>query len=274
MDQIRIENLELYANHGVLKEEKALGQKFIVSLRLFCDTAKAGKSDCLADSVNYAEAAHFAEQYLKGHTFQLLEAAAEHLAEAVLLEFNLIEKLEITLKKPWAPVHLPMDTVSVQIIRGWHTAYIALGSNLGDKEQYFREALRLLSEEKKIRIENVSSFIVTEPMGEVAQDDYLNGAASIKTLLSPEELLDCLNRIEDQLGRVRTVRWGPRTMDLDLLCYEDRVIRSPRLTLPHYGIQDRDFVLRPMEEIAPQWKHPLLGQTIAQMWREYQRLHS
>lgn len=274
MDQIRIENLELYANHGVLKEETALGQKFIVSLRLFCDTAKAGKSDCLADSVNYSEAAHFAEQYLKEHTFQLLEAAAEHLAEAVLLEFNLIEQLEITLKKPWAPVHLPMDTVSVQIIRGWHTAYIALGSNLGDKEQYFREALRLLSEEKKIRVENVSSFIVTKPMGEVAQDDYLNGAAGIKTLLSPEELLDCLNRIEDQLGRVRTVRWGPRTMDLDLLCYEDQVIRSPRLTLPHYGIQDRDFVLRPMEEIAPQWKHPLLGQTIAQMWREYQRLHS
>lgn len=102
-------------------------------------------------------------------------------------------------------------------------------------------------------------------MGEVKQDDFLNGAIEIKTLLEPLELLKVVNDIEKKLGRVRKIYWGPRTIDIDILLYGGRVIRNEELIIPHYGMHQRDFVLQPMNEIAPQVIHPLLSQTIYQL---------
>lgn len=271
MDKIKITNLEVYANHGVAKEENILGQKFLVSLCLSCNTKISGKSDSIKDTINYSKIAHFTEKFMKDHTYHLIEAVAENLSEAILLNFPGIEKIETQIKKPWAPINLPIETVSVSIKRIWHTAYLALGSNLGNKEENMNMAIKLLQNEKKINVKKVSSFIVTKPMGDVEQDDFLNSAIEIQTLLDPQELLETVNKIEAELGRVRTIHWGPRVIDIDILFYDTKTIMSENLKIPHYGIQDREFVLSPMSEIAPQIIHPLLNKTVYQLLKKLQK---
>ncbi len=267
MDKIKIKDLEVYCKHGVFKEENVLGQKFLVSLILFLDIKKAGTLDAIEHSVSYADVAHFVNTFMKERTFKLLEAVAEHLAEEILLHFSLVEKIVIEIKKPWAPILLPLDTVSVEMERSWHIAYIALGANMGDKEANLRQAIDLLDEDNRSSVAKVSSFIATTPMGGVEQDDFLNGAVQIKTLRTPEELLQLIGDIEDKLKRVRTIHWGPRTIDLDIIFYDDIVLNSQWLTIPHIEMHNRDFVLIPLEEIAPQMEHPLLKQNVYQMKR-------
>lgn len=267
-DKIKIKDLEVYGKHGVLKEENVLGQKFLVSADLYVDTRKAGKSDALEDSISYADVAHEIEAFLQEHTFKLLEALAEQLAEKLLLQYKRAERVWIEIKKPWAPILLPMDTVSVEIERGWHRAYLALGSNIGDKEGYLRNAVAFLEEDKKVRVLKVSDFLVTEPYGGVEQDDFLNGAAIVETLYTPQELLSCIHKIEERLGRERLVHWGPRTLDIDILLYEEEVVWEEELKIPHIEMHKRSFVLEPLVQIAPQAKHPLLQKTVFELWKE------
>ena len=163
------------------------------------------------------------------------------------------------IEKPWAPVAIPVDSVSVEISRGWHRAYIAIGSNMGDKKAYLDEAVEKLKNHPYCKVVKVSDYITTEPYGGVEQDVFLNGALEIKTLLYPAELLALLNRIEAEAGRERTIHWGPRTLDLDILFYDDCIIDSPALTVPHIDMQNRGFVLIPMSQIAPYLRHPVLG---------------
>ncbi len=223
MDEIIIENLEVYANHGVFKEENVLGQKFVVSAVLFTSLRAAGLSGDLSVSTHYGEVAQFITKFMKENTFQLIETVAEHLAEQLLLNFKNLEKVTLQIKKPWAPIGLPLENVSVKITRGWHQAYIALGSNMGDKRKYLEEAVEALKKETTCEVTKVSDFITTKPVGYIEQDDFLNGCLELRTLLSPEELLSLLHRIEQAAKRKRTLHWGPRTLDLDIIFYDDYI---------------------------------------------------
>lgn len=265
MDKITIDKLEVFANHGVYPEENVLGQKFIISVVLYTSTRKAGVTDELSFSVNYGEVSHFIRKYMTEHTWKLLECAAEHLAQAILLEYPLVKKLDLEIQKPWAPIGLPLNTVSVKITRGWHTAYIALGSNIGDKKAYLDMAVKHLNERKDCQVKKVSDYLVTEPYGVTDQDDFLNGALELQTMLDPEELLQALHQIEQDANRVRTMHWGPRTLDLDILMYDDLVLDTPELHIPHIEMHLRDFVLIPMDQIAPWKRHPLTGKTVEEM---------
>lgn len=267
MDKIKIRDLEVYAHHGVRKEENALGQKFLVSLELGLSTRKAGCKDDLKASVSYADVAHFVNEYLQENTFQLIESVAEHVAEELLLKFP-IEEVTVEVKKPWAPILLPLNTVSVFICRKWNQVCLSIGSNIGDTKANLEQAIQMLDEHTKIQVEKVSKFIVTEPYGGVQQDDFLNGAVVIRTLLTPYELLQQIGMIEKALKRERIVHWGPRTIDLDILLYEEEVIQEPELTIPHAEMHLRDFVLTPLVEIAPQAKHPLLQKTVYQLYMD------
>ena len=146
--------------------------------------------------------------------------------------------------------------------------YIALGSNLGNREHNLKEALRRL-EQKGIQVVAVSDYITTKPYGVTDQPDFLNAVAEVKTEKTPVELLYTLLQTEQEMGRKRLRRWGERNIDLDLLLYDDQIIDLPELKLPHPDMQNRDFVLRPLAQIAPEAVHPVLGKTIKQLWEDF-----
>ena len=265
LDKIEIKELEVFANHGVYPEENILGQKFVISATLFTSTRQAGVTDELSASINYGEVSHMITDFTRKHTFKLLEALAENLAEMLLCTLEGLEMVTLKIEKPWAPVGLPLKTVSVEITRKWHTAYIAFGSNMGDKKQFIDNGIRGLSQTKGCRIEAVSDYLITEPYGVLDQDEFLNGALKMRTLLTPEELLERLHQLEQEANRERIIHWGPRTLDLDILFYDQEIIDSPTLHIPHTDLQNRTFVLIPMNQIAPYLRHPVLNQTISQL---------
>lgn len=265
MDKITIQKLEVFANHGVFPEENVLGQKFVFNLTLYLSTRRAGCTDDLTASLHYGEVSHFVQRFVKEHTWKLLESVVEQLAQALLLEYPLLEQVDVEVEKPWAPIGLPLQTVSVAIHRGWHTAYVALGSNLGDKRAYLDGAVKQLNERPDCQVVRVSDYLVTAPYGGVEQDDFLNGALALRTLLDPEELLEALHAIEAAANRQRVIHWGPRTLDLDILLYDDVVLDTPDLHIPHREMHLRDFVLEPLAQIAPWVRHPLSGKTVEEL---------
>ncbi len=151
------------------------------------------------------------------------------------------------------------------------TAYVGLGSNLGDRERNLREAVRRLDEIEGVEVVSVSTFRNTSPVGGPPQGDFLNGAVAIETDLSAVELLDALLGIENDMGRKREQRWGPRIIDLDLLMYDSVCVEGERLTLPHPGLHERAFVLEPLAEIAPDARHAASGRTVVGMLEELKK---
>ncbi len=268
MDKIKIQELEVFANHGVFPEENALGQKFVVSAVLYTDTRQAGRMDDLTASIHYGEVSQLIREFLEERTYKLLESVAEQLAFKMLWEIPRLRKVCLEIQKPWAPVHLPLKTVSVEIERGWHRAYIALGSNMGDKDAYLHFGVEELEKTEGCRVTRVSDFITTAPYGYLEQDDFLNACLELDTLLTPAELLEELHRIEQEAKRERKIHWGPRTLDLDILLYDDLILDSEDLTIPHREMAKREFVLGPLNQIAPWLRHPLLHKTVAQLLQE------
>lgn len=144
--------------------------------------------------------------------------------------------------------------------------FIGLGSNVGDREQALARARALLGR-LGFEEESASSLYLTEPVGGPPQGWFLNQALGGRTLLPPEDLMRACLRAEREIGRRRTVRNGPRTIDVDLLLYGDRVVRTEELVLPHPRLHERMFVLAPLAEIAPLARHPLLGATVEELRR-------
>lgn len=143
-------------------------------------------------------------------------------------------------------------------------AYVGLGANLGPREEALRRALELLAATPGVELAAVAEFRETDPVGGVDQPRFLNGAAAVDTTLSPRELLDLLLSIEQQLGRERRgARFGPRTVDLDLLVYEDVVVDEPGLTVPHPRLHERRFALEPLAELEPKLEVPGHGTVAA-----------
>ncbi len=147
-----------------------------------------------------------------------------------------------------------------------HNAYLGLGSNMGRRKKNISAALNALETTSEITVVKVSSLYETDPEGgPVEQRKFINAAAHLETTLSPERLLTvCLN-IEDSLGRKREIRWGPRTIDLDLLIFDQEIRATPDLILPHPMMHERHFVLQPLAEIAPDLMHPALERTVREL---------
>lgn len=140
-----------------------------------------------------------------------------------------------------------------------NTAFISIGSNIGDRLHHLTEAVRALHSHERIEVAKVSSIYETVPVGYTDQDDFLNLAVSVETSLDPFELLTACQQIENGLGRVRDIRWGPRTVDLDILLYNNDNIEAENLVVPHPRMGERAFVLVPLLEIAPTIGHPVTG---------------
>ncbi len=147
------------------------------------------------------------------------------------------------------------------------TAYIGIGSNLGSREKNCKDAISLLTKDG-IAIIKLSSMIETEPWGVTDQPKFINMAVKAETGLGPEELLKVLKKTEIAMGRSPGTRWGPRVIDLDILFYDDLVIKTAEMEVPHPGIKDREFVLKPLEEIAPDKIHPVLQKSVKMLLEE------
>lgn len=193
---------------------------------------------------------------------------AEDIAREVLLNYPLINELKLEIKKPWAPVGIPLKDVSVEITRKWNEVYISLGSNMGNKKENLERAIKEIANIKDTFIIKESKIIETEPFGYKEQDDFLNSCIGIKTLLTPREILKELLSIEKKMGRERKIKWGPRIIDLDIIFYGKEVIEEDDLIVPHPYMEYREFVLKPLEEIIPNFVHPLLLKRVSTLKKE------
>jgi dihydroneopterin aldolase/2-amino-4-hydroxy-6-hydroxymethyldihydropteridine diphosphokinase len=187
MDQIRVQGIKVYANHGVLESEKTQGQWFAVDCDCFLDT-----SDChddLTRTVNYAQLSEEVVRFCQTTQFDLIETLTNELAQHLLLQYELMEDIVVTVHKPQAPITVPFSDVSITVKRGWKTCYLGIGSNLGDREQNLNLVSTEIKKDPKVRELAKSSYIETEPYGVTDQPRFLNGAMKIKTIYTPTQLL-------------------------------------------------------------------------------------
>lgn len=257
MNKINIFQLEVFANHGVFPEENTLGQKFIVDITIGFNTQIPGYSDRVEDSIHYGEVAQVVETTLKSQTFKLIESCVEEINQQLYLAFPSIRTLDVKITKPWAPLKQHLDGVSVESTLSKEICYISLGANVGDCNQNFNKAIELIKAFPLTTVKSESSRITTKPYGNTEQPDFLNAVIEIETMLLPQTLLLLLNEVESKLGRVRTEKWGPRTIDLDIILIGTRVINDSNLLVPHPESHLRAFVLTPLLELNPHLFNPL-----------------
>ena len=257
MDKIHIKDLEIIGFHGAIPEEKVLGQKFVLSFELDVDLRQAGKNDDLTKTVHYGELAQKVEEEFTKTSYDLIEKAAEEICEFVLLNYPLVKKVKLLLKKPWAPTRKHVEYVAVEIERKWNKVYIDEGSNLGDKEETLKEAIDKIDKRKDCVVTKVSNFYTTDPVGYEDQDQFVNCVFEIDTLQTPSELMNTLLEVEKDFKRERIIRWGPRTLDLDIIFYDDIISYDEHILIPHPRAHERQFVMKPMCDINPYYVHPI-----------------
>lgn len=252
-DRISLTGLTVHGRHGVLAQEKRDGHDFVIDAALEIDTAPAARDDALGRTVNYAEVAHTVADVVADGSLDLIETLAQRIADAVLASQMLVRAVEVTVHKPTAPIDLPFADVAVAIRREAAPveAVLALGSNLGDRAARLERAAGLLAATEGVEIAWRAPLVETDPVGGVAQEDFANTVLGLRTTLGPWELLDLAHRIEADAHRERTVRWGPRTLDVDVITWGALAQDDPDLTLPHPRAHERAFVLAPWSAVRP-----------------------
>lgn len=257
-DRILLQGISAHGFHGVLDAEKAEGQDFVVDVSLEVDLRRAGRSDLLGHTVNYAEVAAEIESLITGPSLDLIESLADQIAAAALRR-PLVQAVEVTVHKPQAPIPVPFDDVQVVVQRRRdEPVVIALGANLGAVQATLEAAVRQLADIDGLRITAVSDLFESDPVGGPEQPLYLNAVVLARTRLAAYALLTELHGIEADHGRVRETRWGARTLDLDLIQYgdpesdSDLVSSDSDLMLPHPRAHERAFVLAPWSAVDTQ----------------------
>ena len=257
-DRILLSGVRAVGRHGVLPEERANGQEFVVDLELWLDLGVAAATDRVAATVHYGELAEQVAAVISGDPVDLIETLAQRIADLALGN-DLVDRVVVTVHKPTAPITVPFTDVAVRIDRARSTpsehVVIALGTNLGDRDTTLDDAIAALGRLPGLLIDAVSpvheTVAVTEHGPDPSRPRYGNRVAVGRTDLEPRDLLTALLRIERAFGRVRAERWGDRTLDLDLVVQGDRRIDEPGLVLPHPRAHERAFVLLPWLEAEP-----------------------
>ena len=257
IDRIEVRGLVVTTVVGVLPHERTIAQPVQVDLDLHVDLRDAGRTDDLSDTADYGDVAERVAAVVRESKDTLLERLADRVAE-MLVTIDRVDAVDVKITKLRPPIPEQVDSTAVHIHRSrrdyddfpreQHQAIIGLGSSLGDREGYLRLAVSSFD-----NIEAVSQVFETDPVGGPdGQGAYLNMVMAVRTTLDPYALLRRCRQIEGAAYRQRVVHWGPRTLDLDLLFYDDVHINDPDLTVPHPRFAERRFVLAPLQEVAPE----------------------
>jgi dihydroneopterin aldolase / 2-amino-4-hydroxy-6-hydroxymethyldihydropteridine diphosphokinase len=256
MDRIEIRGLRVVGIVGALSEERVRAQPFEVDVDILTDISRAGETDALADTLNYANPVELIEHIIRTEKHILLERVATRIAEEIL-DDPLVAGVEVVVRKLHPPLPSDMASTAVRITRNRAhfgrqprpviRAYLALGTNLGERRTYLRAAIDSLP-----GVVAVSEVYETDPVDTPeGSGRYLNMVVAVDTDLDPFALLARCQVVEKQHGRVRGVRNAPRTLDIDVLLYGDVTIQSAELTIPHPRMWDRRFVVAPLADVAP-----------------------
>ena len=267
-DFIKVTNMKVFANHGVLEKEKKNGQNFYLNAKVYVDMRKAGLTDKLEDTINYDQICIFLAEVFAEEVFDTIEAAAEYTVQEIMVNFPMIEAMELEVRKPHAPLTYVPEDISVTIYREWHTVYLSFGTNVGEPYGTINETIIMLKEPYAVRNVKRSDLFITKPYGPVEQNDFVNGCLEMETYMDPEELVTYIHELEDYFERDRSIRWGPRPMDLDIISFDEYVYNSKTLTIPHADMENRMFVLEPLSQLCPGKRHPVWGKTVEQMKKE------
>lgn len=263
-DRIFVTNLCLVGYHGVMEEERVLGQRFFLDIEVSTDARRASANDDYMETVCYGGLCDLAKEVSEAGPYLLIETFAERVIAAILERFPTVTEARVRIRKPGAAINASFDTVGVELARKrQRKVAFSLGSNVGDRSSLIRAALAFLEAEEGVEITRVSSFYETAPWGNTDQDRFVNACAIGQTSLTPHEVLRACKVIEVQLGRTPGERWGPRLIDIDLLWLGDEEISTVALTLPHREMANRGFVLMPLAEIAGD--EVVGGQSVSQM---------
>ncbi|WP_209372213.1 2-amino-4-hydroxy-6-hydroxymethyldihydropteridine diphosphokinase [Brevibacterium renqingii] len=260
-DRIELRGLTVRGNHGVFEFEKREGQDFVIDVVLHTSVSRAAATDDLSETIHYGELAEDVAGIVENNTFDLIETLAERIAEHCL---SLCAHVEVVVHKPAAPIRRTFNDVSVSVERfrvesrtepdSRTEAYLNLGANLGDARDTLDQAVEALDRHPDISVERRSSLYRTAPWGGVEQNDFLNLGLIVSTTLTAAELLAVAQGIEVACGRTRELRWGPRTLDIDLIRFgsgaDELISDTDRLRLPHPRARERAFVLAPWAELV------------------------
>jgi dihydroneopterin aldolase/2-amino-4-hydroxy-6-hydroxymethyldihydropteridine diphosphokinase len=277
LDRISILGLRVRGRHGVFEHERVTGQDFVVDAVLWLDTAAAAAADDLSLTADYGAIADRLAAIAGGEPVALIETLAERLATACLAD-PAVQEAEVTVHKPQAPVSQQVADIAVTIRRRARSAaqpgsalpegvreqtagtgvgadrvrpvVLAVGSNLGDRMTNLQLGVDVLAG-GGLTLRAVSSVFETDPVGGEGQGDYLNAVLLAVSALPARDILARCAAAEAAAGRVRTVRWGPRTLDVDIITCGDETSADPTLTLPHPLAHERAFVLAPWLEVDP-----------------------
>jgi len=256
-DRIELMGLVARGYHGVFDSERRDGQDFAVDVVLELDLRGAAATDDLTRTVHYGELARALADDVRGEPVDLLETLAERLLRTCLANPR-VEAAEVVVHKPQAPIEETFGDVAVAVRRTREELFppprngvLALGSNLGDRERTLSSAVVDLAGTRGLEVVAVSPVVETDPVGGPEQPDYLNAVVAVRGTLPPHALLAACLAVEARHGRERQVRWGARTLDVDVITYGDLVLDGPDLVLPHPRAAQRAFVLAPWAALDP-----------------------
>lgn len=245
--KIKICHLDCEGCHGVYPEEKTNPQHFLVEAEILLDTTAAIRSDEITDTLNYSMLARNLQDLVAQQHFQLLEKLAFELCRFTLASYPQAFKISLSVEKK--PKSWQNQGTSFLVHSSWqrNRAVIALGSNLGNRKDFLLRATDLIKQLPFTTLLNSSTIHESKALLYTQQPDFLNQCVLVETLLLPSELLTHLQKIEQILGRQRNIPKGPRTIDLDIILYENLKLQTPTLTIPHAGLRSRRYLI---EELA------------------------
>ncbi len=268
MNKIEVKKIKFKANHGVFDFEKENGQYFYLDINIKTNFEETLFDDNLNNTIHYGHISEDAILFLQKNTFDLIETAIYRLTDFLFNKYKKIEELELQIYKPQAPVELDFENISVKLKKKRNVVYIALGSSLGDSNEYFDKAIDMLIKTEGIYNIRESKRYKSLPLGDTAKEEFLNSVVEVQTILSPLKLLNIINNIENKLDRTREIKWGDRTIDLDILFYNNELICKDNLIIPHPEIKNRDFVLKPMIDLNKNFISPMDNKRVIELYED------